>query len=70
MSVAKIVELIASSDKGFDDALQQLISRAVKTIRHVTGVNVLSQKVKLKEGKIVEYRINAKVAFEIETPKK
>lgn len=70
MTVAKIIELIGSSNKSFDDAIAQLIARANKTLRHVSGIHIISQKIKLDNGKVVEYRVNCKVSFGIEEPKK
>jgi len=70
MSVAKVVELIGSSDKGFDDAIKNIISRANKTVRNLTGLEVISQKIKINSDKSLEYRVKAKVLFIIEDGKK
>jgi hypothetical protein len=66
MSIAKVVELIGSSKKGFDDALKSIISRANKTVRNLTGLEVISQKIKIGRDKGLEYRVKAKVLFIIE----
>jgi len=63
MSVAKVTEIIVSSDKGFDDALQEGISRAQRTLDNVTGVWIKDQYVQVRDGKAVEYRLNLKVTF-------
>lgn len=63
MTVAKVIELIASSPKGFDDALAQGVARAHETLSGVTGAWVQDQKVVVENGKIVEYRVNMKVTF-------
>ena len=63
MSVAKVTEIIASSEKSFEDAVQQGISRASKTIQGITGAWVESQKVTVSDGKIDQYRVNMKVTF-------
>ncbi|VVB74662.1 Dodecin [Candidatus Tiddalikarchaeum anstoanum] len=70
MPVAKIIELIGTSNQSFEDAVQQVIKRATKTLRHVSGLHIVSQKINLSEGKIVEYRVNVKVAFGIDDLKK
>ncbi|MBS0308063.1 MAG: dodecin domain-containing protein, partial [Proteobacteria bacterium] len=57
MSVAKIIEVIASSKKSFDDAVQQGISRTADSITDVTGAWIKDQKVVVSKGKIVEYRV-------------
>jgi len=63
MSVAKVTELTSSSSVSFDDALAQGVARASKTLRGVSGAWIQDQKVVVKDGKIVEYRINMKVTF-------
>jgi dodecin len=70
MSTAKIVELIGSSEKSFDDAIKQIISRANKTVRKLTGLEVISQKIKINPNKSLEYRVKAKVLFILEDNKK
>ncbi len=63
MSVAKVTEVIASSSKSFDDAVEQGIKRADKTLKDVKGAWVKDQKVVVDGGKIVEYRVTMKVSF-------
>ncbi|MBK7596493.1 MAG: dodecin domain-containing protein [Gemmatimonadetes bacterium] len=63
MSVAKVAELIAESNKSFKDAIEEGVARAHKTIRNVTGAWVEGQKVIVKEGKIVSFRVILKVTF-------
>ena len=66
MSVAKVTEVIASSEKSFDDAVRQGVKRANKTLKGVRGAWVDSQKVVIRKGKIVEYRVNMRVTFVLE----
>ena len=66
MSDARVTEIIASSPKSFDDALDTGVARAVKTLKNVEGAWVQDQKVVIKDGKIVEYRVNLKVTFILE----
>lgn len=63
MSVAKVTEIIASSAKSFDDAVNQGIKRADKTLANVRGAWIKDQKVLVEKGKIVEYRVTLKVSF-------
>lgn len=63
MSVARITEIIASSSKGFDDAVEKGVDRACKTLNKVQGAWVQDQKVTVKDGKIDEYRVTLKVTF-------
>lgn len=63
MAVARVSRVIASSTKGFQDAVDTGIKRATKTLRGVTGAEVSSQKVKIEKGKITEYRVEMDVIF-------
>jgi hypothetical protein len=63
MAVARVTEIIAASNKSFDDALKLGVARAAKTLKNVEGAWVQDQKVLVKDGKIVEYRVNLKVTF-------
>ena len=63
MAVAKVSEIIASSPKSFDDAIQTGLKRANKTLRGVSGAWVKSMKIEMKNGKITEYRVSLKVTF-------
>lgn len=66
MSVAKVIEITASSTKSFEDAVQLGISRAAKTLENVEGAWIKEQKVSIKDGKITGYRVNMMVTFVIE----
>ncbi|MBV6523026.1 MAG: hypothetical protein MNPFHGCM_03193 [Gemmatimonadaceae bacterium] len=63
VAIAKVSEIIASSTKSFDDAIQNGLKRANKTLRGVSGAWVKSMRVELKNGKIQEYRVSLKVTF-------
>ena len=63
MSVARVTEITASSPKSFEDAVQQGVSRAAKTLQNVKGARVQDMKVTVEDGEISEYRVNLKVTF-------
>ena len=63
MAIAKVTEITASSTKSFEDAIQQGIARADKTLDKVKGAWIQEQKVTVDGGKISEYRVNMKVSF-------
>ena len=63
MSVARVTEIIASSTKSFDDAVENGVERATKTLKNVRGAWAESQKVDIRDGKIIEYRVALKVTF-------
>lgn len=66
MSVAKVVELISSSNESFEDAVNKGIERACKTLEGVKGAWVKDQKVSINDGKVAEYRVTLKVSFVLE----
>lgn len=68
MSVASVIETSAMSETSFEDAIQQGVARATKTLRNVTGAWVKEQEVKIKDGQIVGYQVNLKVTFVMEEP--
>jgi hypothetical protein len=63
MSVARVSEVIAMSRKSFDDALNQGVARAHKTLKNVRSVWIHDQSVDVEKGKIVAYKVSLKVTF-------
>ena len=63
MSVATVTEISAVSEKGFEDAVQQAIGRATKTLRNVEGAWVKDQNVMIEDGNIKGYKVNLEVTF-------
>ena len=62
-SVARVTEIISSSKKSFDDALDNGVKRATRTLKNVAGAWIASQDVVIAKGKIIEYRVRLKVTF-------
>ncbi len=69
MSVAKVLEVISTSTKSFEDAVQKGVSRTTDSLTDVTGAWVQDQKVVVKNGKITEYRVNLKITFVLKEKK-
>jgi dodecin len=63
MSVAKVIEIIATSTKSFEDAIEQGVARASETISGVAAAWVKDHSVEVTKGKISEYRVTLKVTF-------
>ena len=63
MSVAKVSEISATSSKSFEDAIQQGLARATKTLRQIRGAWIKEQYVRCENGKITEYQVNMMVTF-------
>ncbi len=66
MSIAKVTEVISSSSKSFDDAVENGIKRASKSLKGITSAWVADQKVTVKDGKVDEYRVVLKITFVLE----
>ncbi len=63
MSIAKNVEITASSKKSFEDAVRSGIKRMSKTVKNVEGAWVKEQKVTVSDGDVVNYRVTMVVTF-------
>ncbi|HLF16459.1 MAG TPA: dodecin family protein [Candidatus Thermoplasmatota archaeon] len=63
---AKIVELVSSSTRSFEDAIKNAVKDAAMTTRGLSGAHVQNMSVRIQDGKIVEYKVNLNVAFGIE----
>ena len=66
MAVARVSKITAASPKGFHEAILEGMKRSAKTLRGITGLEVISQKGKVQNGKIVEYRVTMEVTFILE----
>jgi len=67
MSIARVTEIKASSNKSFDDAIKQGVARAHKTLSNVTAAWIQNQEVLIDEnGQITEYRVQMRVTFILE----
>jgi flavin-binding protein dodecin len=66
MAVARVTKITASSPSSFQDAVNEGLDRASTTLRNITGLEVVSQKAKVDNGKITEYRATIEVTFVLE----
>jgi flavin-binding protein dodecin len=66
MTVVKVVELIGSSPKSWEDATKNAIEESAKTVRSIKSVHVERLTVKVEKNKIVEYRAVVKIAFVVQ----
>jgi flavin-binding protein dodecin len=65
-TVAKVIELIGSSPKGWDDAAANAVKEAAKTVKNIKGVYLKECTAKVENGRIVEYRAIVKISFVVE----
>lgn len=63
MTVARVTEISSTSTKGFEDAIQQGVARATKTLRNVKSAWVKEQRVEIQGDKIANYQVNLAVTF-------
>lgn len=62
-SIAKVIEVIAESEESFDDAVEDALEEASKTVENIKSVWVENMTAVVEEGEIAHYRVNAKVTF-------
>ncbi len=65
--IARVTEIIAGSPISFDDALSAGFKRASKTLRGITGMRVIEQRIAVKDDEIKEYRVKLEVIFVLES---
>jgi hypothetical protein len=66
MPVVKVIEVIASSEKGIEDAISNAVTEVSKTIKNIDSVFVKDIKVHVKDGKITTYGLICKISFRID----
>ncbi len=65
MAVMKVIEVMASSDKSWEDAAGKAVKHASKSVKYIKSVFVQSQSAVVKDGEIEEFRVNVKITFEV-----
>jgi len=66
MVVRKIIELVGSSPKGWDEAVESAVKEAAKTVRNITSLHVVQFTAKVQKDRIIEYRALVRIAFTVE----
>ena len=65
MAIVKVIEVIASSDKSFDDATKNAVAEAAKSVNNIKSVYIKDMNANVENNNIVSYGVNAKVSFEV-----
>ena len=65
-AVVKVIELVGSSPSSFSDAVRNAVATASRTIRNITGVDVLSSTATVQDGEINLYKVQVKIAFVVD----
>ena len=66
MPIVKVIEVIASSEKGIDDAIRQAVAEASKTVRNIDSVYVKDIKAHVKDGRVASYGCICKISFRVD----
>ena len=65
MAVLKVIEILANSDTGWEDAAKKAVSEASKSVKSIKSVYINEQSATVEDGKIKNYRVNVKITFEV-----
>ncbi|MGV6844716.1 MAG: dodecin family protein [Lutibacter sp.] len=65
MSVLKVIEVMASSPKSWEDATKNAVKHAGRNVKHIKSAFVQSQSVVVNDNNIEEFRVNVKITFEV-----
>lgn len=66
MSVIKVIEVLSDSDKSWEDAAQQAVAKASKTVHNIKSIYIKDHSATVNNGKITSYRVTAKISFELD----
>ena len=65
MAVLKVIEVLANSDKSWEDATDNAVKQASKSVKNIRSVYINEQSATVKDGEVDEYRVNVKITFEV-----
>ncbi|MEO1010099.1 MAG: dodecin family protein [Bacteroidota bacterium] len=65
MAVLKVIEVLANSDKSWEDATKKAVSEASKSVKNIRSVYLNEQSATVNDGEVDEYRVNVKITFEV-----
>jgi len=65
MAVLKVIEILANSDTGWEDAAKKAVAEASKSVKNIKSVYINEQSATVEDGKIKNYRVNVKITFEV-----
>ena len=65
MAIMKVIEVMANSEKSWEEATRKAVKHASKSVKHMKSAFVQSQSVVIKEDDVSEFRVNVKITFEV-----
>lgn len=66
MAIHKVIEVLSQSDKSWEDAAQLAVTEAGRTVKRIKSIYIKNMEGVVKDNKVVQYRVNAKITFELE----
>lgn len=66
MSIAKVIEVVVQSEQSFDDAIRQGLSEAIRTLRGISGIDIVNWTANVANDQIVGYKVTMHIAFQVE----
>lgn len=66
MSIAKVIEIVANSSKSFDDAVQQGLAEAARSLRGISGFEIVNWTADVENNQIARYKVTMHIAFQVE----
>lgn len=67
MKIVKVIEVIASSEKGFSDATANAVKKASETVKNIESIYIKHMNANVKDNKIISYAVNAKISFVVDS---
>jgi flavin-binding protein dodecin len=65
MAVLKVIEVLSNSDTSWEDATKKAVKHASKSVKNIRSVYVQDQSASVKDGEVVDFRVNLKITFEV-----
>lgn len=65
MAILKVIEVLANSEKSWEEATKKAVAHASKSVKHIKSVYVQDQSASVEDGEITDFRVNVKITFEV-----
>ncbi len=65
MAILKVIEVLANSEKSWEDATKKAVAQAAKSVKNIRSAYVQEQSVSVKDNEVSEFRVNVKITFEV-----
>jgi len=65
MAILKVIEVLANSEKSWEDATKKAVAQASKSVKNIRSVYIQDQSASVKDGEVSDFRVNVKITFEV-----